>query len=127
MNSPTTSTDHVFVCYAREDESFVLKLARNLKERGAPVWLDQWDIPAGVNWNQSIDDMLYDCAQFLIVLSTAAVNSTEVHGELRVALNEKKPVVPVLYQECRIPRQLLVIQHVDLTSRGPTTKRVLRR
>jgi hypothetical protein len=29
--------DHVFICYARKDQVFVLKLAANLKERGDPI------------------------------------------------------------------------------------------
>jgi len=111
--------DHVFICYARQDQEFVLKLAANLKERGVPVWLDQWDIPASADWDLTIDDALYDCARFLIVLSPAARASREVRGELRTALDEDKPIVPVLYQTCRIPRQLRLIQYVDFTSRGP--------
>jgi formylglycine-generating enzyme required for sulfatase activity len=111
--------NHVFICYAREDQDFVLKLAANLKERGARVWLDQWDIPPGDDWDLTIDNALYDCAQFLIVLSPAAVASGEVRGELRTALNENKPIVPVLYQTCRIPRQLQLIQHADFTACGP--------
>lgn len=43
--------DHVFLCYARKDEDFVLKLATNLKGRGVPVWLDQWDIPPSADWD----------------------------------------------------------------------------
>ena len=31
----TTTRDHVFICYAREDEAFVLQLGKNLKGRGA--------------------------------------------------------------------------------------------
>ena len=111
--------DHVFICYAREDQDFVLKLAANLKERGARVWLDQWDISPSADWDLTIDNALYDCAQFLIVLSPAAVASGEVRGELRTALDENKPIVPVLYQTCRIPRRLKLIQHVDFTARGP--------
>ena len=45
--------DHVFICYARKDQDFVLKLAENLKERGVPVWLDQWNIPPGTDWYNS--------------------------------------------------------------------------
>ena len=111
--------DHIFICYARQDQDFVLKLAANLKERGARVWLDQWDISPSADWDLTIDNALYDCAQFLIVLSPAAVASDEVRGELRTALDEKKPIVPVLYQKCRIPRRLKLIQHVDFTARGP--------
>ena len=107
--------DHIFICHARRDEDFVLKLAANLKERGVPVWLDQWDIPPGTDWDLTIDNAIYDCARFLIVLSPAAVASQEVRGELRTALDEDKPIVSVLYQACRIPRQLRLIQHVDFS------------
>jgi formylglycine-generating enzyme required for sulfatase activity len=111
--------DHIFICYARQDEDFVLRLAANLKQRGVPVWLDQWNIPPSADWDLTIDDALYDCARFLIVLSPAAVASQEVRGELRTALDENKPILPVLYQACRIPRQLRLIQHIDFTSSGP--------
>jgi hypothetical protein len=110
---------HVFICYAREDSNFVLKLAANLKGRGVPVWLDQWDIPLGANWNATIDDAIYSSEHFLIVLSPNSVGSNEVSGELLLALKNKKHVVPVLYQSCRIPRQLLPIQRADFTSCSP--------
>jgi NAD-dependent dihydropyrimidine dehydrogenase PreA subunit len=117
--------DHVFTCYARKDESFVLKLALNLKQQGIRVWVDQWDIPYGADWDKAIDDALYDCAHFLIVLSPVAVDSREVRGEFLTALDENKPIVPVLYQRCRIPRQLRLIQYVDFTSRGPDDRTAL--
>jgi tetratricopeptide (TPR) repeat protein len=111
--------NHVFICYDREDEEFVLKLVDSLKKRGVPVWLDQWDIPSGADWDLTIDNALYDCSQFLIVLSTKSVESLEVRSELRTALDEKKPIVPILYQSCRIPRQLRLIQRADFTSCSP--------
>ena len=79
----------------------------------------KWDISPAANWNQAIDDALYDCAKFLIVLSPASVKSIEVQGELVTALREKKPIVPLLFQECRIPRQLQLFQHIDFTSLEP--------
>ncbi len=111
--------DHIFICYARKDQSFVLRLATRLQSRGASVWLDQWNIPAGVNWNQNIDSALRDCGQFLIVLSPAAVASQQVQGELQMALDEKKPIVPVLRQACQVPRLLRLIQHIDFTGYSP--------
>jgi TIR domain len=122
--------DHVFICYAREDEAFVLQLGEKLKGRGVPVWLDQWDIPPGSDWDRSIDDAIYDCGKFIIVLSPQAVESTEVRGELRTALDENKRIIPVIHSTCRVPRQLRTIQHVDFTTRGPddesTLKQLLR-
>src|ERR1043166_5524340 len=110
---------HVFVCYARKDEQFVLQLAGKLKGRGVAVWLDQWDIAAGADWDRSIDDAIRDCAKLIIVLSPQAVESAEVRGELHTALDEKKPIIPVIRSACRVPRQLRTIQHVDFSSRGP--------
>jgi hypothetical protein len=110
--------DHVFICYAREDQEFATRLAMRLKDRGVPVWLDQWDIPPGANWNKGIDEAISGCATFLVVLSQAAVDSEEVQGEWLTALDERKPVVPVLSQACRIPRRLRVFQYVDFTARS---------
>jgi formylglycine-generating enzyme required for sulfatase activity len=119
--------NHVFIGYAREDSEFVFKLATNLKARGVPIWLDQWDIPYGADWDQSIERALYACACFVIVLSPAAVASDEVRGELYTALEERKPIVPVLYQPCRIPRRLQLIQRVDFTTRSPDEEAALNR
>ncbi len=110
---------HVFLCYARADQQFALLLAETLKDHDVPMWVDQWDIPFGANWDRTIDNALYGCARFLIILSPAAVESDEVQAELRTALDEKKRIIPVLYQECQIPRQLRVIQRTDFTSREP--------
>jgi hypothetical protein len=106
----------VFVCYAREDEDFALSLAKTVKDHGVRVWVDQWDIPASADWDNSIDEALISCDRFLIVLSPSAVGSIEVRSELQSALDEKKCVVPVLYQQCKIPRRLRLTQHINFIS-----------
>lgn len=111
--------DYVLISYAREDQDFVLNLATELKDRGVSVWLDQWDILAGADWDRSIDSGLHACARFLIVLSPAAVASKQVRGELQTAVDENKPIVPVLRRACQIPRLLRLIQYVDFSGSGP--------
>ncbi len=118
---------HVFFCYARANQEFVLRLAGNLKQRGVAVWLDQWDIPAESDWDQAIDQALRNCAHLLIVLSPESVESREVRGELRTALDLGKPILPVLYQPCEIPRQLRLVQFVDFSGREPEDERALER
>jgi hypothetical protein len=109
------SDGHTFVCYAREDSDFVRPLTTYLRDRGIPMWLDS-DIPAGADWDAAIDEHLRTCAKLLIVLSPAAVASAEVRGELRAALSLAKPVVPLLYHPCDIPRQLQNVQYLDFSS-----------
>jgi hypothetical protein len=116
---------HTFVCYSRRDIDFVLDLASRLHEREVPVWLDLWDIGIGEDWDRTIDAALKGCATFLIVLSPDAVRSDEVRGELRSALNNGKPVVPVLYRPCDLPRQLQNTQYLDLTDSAEPSEEVL--
>jgi TIR domain/Elongation factor Tu GTP binding domain len=116
---------HVFVCYARKDEDFVLRLGRALKARGVDVWIDQWDIPKSADWDRTIDEAVINCGHFLIVLSPASVESEEVRGELRTAFDENKSVIPVLYRPARVPRRLRLKQFIDLTARNPEDKQAV--
>jgi len=111
-------SERTFISYAREDQDFVLDLATRLKQRAVPIWLDQWDIPPGADWDQSIDAALHQCDWLIIVLSPAAVASKQVRGELQTALDENKQVVPVLYKASPLPRQLRLIQNVDFSKHG---------
>jgi len=111
--------DRLFICYSRKDEDFVLKLAANLKNHGVPIWLDQWNIPKGANWPRAIDKALFECRRLLVILSPSAIDSDEVQAEWYTALDEKKVVIPILHQPCRIPFRLKLIQHIDFTSRTP--------
>lgn len=108
-------SDRAFISYAREDQDFVLRLGNKLQERTVSIWLDQWDIPAGGDWDQAIDIVLHDCNRLLIILSPAAVASKQVRGELQTALEEHKLIVPLVYKTCSIPRVLRLIQHIDFT------------
>lgn len=111
-------SERTFISYAREDQDFVLDLATRLKQREAPIWLDQWNIPPGADWDQSIEAALHQCSRFIIVLSPAAVASKQVRSELQTALDENKLVVPVLYRASPLPRQLRLIQNVDFSKHG---------
>jgi hypothetical protein len=113
--------DLVFICYSRKDEAFVLKLAKDLKNKGVSVWLDKWDIPSGANWNEAIDKALNDCASMVLVLTPSSVESERVQHEWSSALDKKKVVVPILYQLCDIPSHLSDIQYIDFTQ-GPGYK-----
>lgn len=113
-----TTEEVVFVCYDRDDEEFSLALATKIKEKGINVWIDQWNLEPSEDWDRSIEEALNRCARFLIVLSPSSVNSDEVRGELRFALDEKKPIVPVLHKDCMIPRRLRLTQRVDFRSRS---------
>jgi TIR domain len=104
-----------FLSYAREDAEFVLRLAKDLRAGGADVWIDQLDIKAGERWDRAVEDALAKCPELLVILSPAAVESTNVMDEVSFALGEGKTVLPVKHRDCTIPFRLRRLQYVDLT------------
>ena len=109
----TVSIDHTFISYARHDSTFVTQVAAGVRSRGVPIWIDQWNIEPGANWNDSIDAALSACGKMLIVLSPEAVTSDEVLSELRAAQNGRKRIIPLLHRPCEIPRRLLLTHYLD--------------
>jgi TPR repeat protein len=102
-----------FFSYSRDDSSFVVQLAADLKAAGSSVWLDQLDIIPGQRWDRAIEDALKSCPRLIVILSPASVNSTNVMDEVSFALEEQKTVIPVIYRDCAIPFRLRRLQYVD--------------
>src|SRR5689334_2591696 len=95
-----------FFSYSRADGEFVLKLAKDLRAAGASVWLDQLDIKAGQHWDRAVENALSRCPALLVILSPSSVDSPNVMDEVGFAIDEKKPVIPVLHKDCKIPLRL---------------------
>ena len=102
-----------FFSYSRDDSSFVVRLARDLKAAGANVWLDQLDIIPGQRWDRAVEDALKNCPRLIVILSPTSVESTNVMNEVSFALEEQKTVIPVIYRDCVIPFPLRRLQYVD--------------
>lgn len=110
------STETVFFSYSRDNEDFVMKLAGELRDAGANIWLDQLDIKPGTRWDRSIEKALISSQTLLVVLSKSSVESNNVMDEVSFALEEGKPIVPILLEECDIPFRLRRLQFADFTS-----------
>lgn len=105
----------LFFSYAREDAEFTLKLATALRNHGIDLWIDQLDIDTGDRWDHAVEGALDRCSGLLVVLSPTSVASTNVMDEVSYALEEGKPVFPVVYQTCQPPFRLRRLQHADLS------------
>ncbi len=105
-----------FVSYSREDMEFAVRLAKDLKAKGARVWMDKIDIRPGQRWEAEIETAVDGCSRMLVILSPAAIASPNVLAEASLALDEGKSVIPVLYRDCRIPFRLRPFQYADFRS-----------
>jgi CRP-like cAMP-binding protein len=108
-----TPPPKVFLSYARSDEAFVTRLANNLLKQHIDVWIDGYRIDPGKSWARQIGEALDQCGIMLLVLSPAGVASENVEDEWNYYLDQKKPVVSVLHQPCKVPYRLSKLQHVS--------------
>jgi hypothetical protein len=122
---PTQS--RLFFSYARADSEFVLRVAHDLREAGVDLWLDQLDIPGGVQWDRAIEEALASCSGVLVILSPSSVASPNVMDEVSFALERSKRVFPIVYRDCTVPLRLARIQRIDFTrDYGEAVERLLK-
>jgi len=109
----TNMSAKVFISYSRRDFRFVRDLALDLREAGMNPWLDVTSIRGSERWNSRIQSALQECAHFLLVVSPYSLKSPHVQRELRQALEDGKPIVPVLLQTTDLGEQLGDIEYID--------------
>src|SRR5688572_24373466 len=87
---------HIFISYSRSDLDFARYLRASLEAEGFPVWMDEKRLSAGMDWWGEIEANIDVCAAFLVVMSPEAKESVFVQNEILRALDQKKPIFPVL-------------------------------
>ncbi len=107
-----------FFSYARAHSEFVLKLATDLRDAGANVWLDQFDILGGQHRDTAVEAALTSCEGVLAVISPEAIASKNVMDEVSVRAGERQSSdtgpVPRLRNYIRLRR----LHHIDFTGDG---------
>src|SRR5690349_5788526 len=110
----------VFLSHSSQDKPFVRQLA-NFLERGdlAEPWLDEREIAPGENIVLKVQEGLENAHVALVILSPASVASNWVSEEWTAKFwqqvkSGKVTVVPVLYQDCKIPALLQNKKYFDL-------------
>jgi len=104
-----------FFSYSRSDAQFALKIATDVREAGANIWLDQLDIPTGMRWDAEVEKALKGSENLLVILSPRSVVSNNVLDEISFALDENKIIIPVLMENCIIPFRIRRMQHIDFS------------
>lgn len=110
----------IFLSYSRCDVDFVERLARDLQERGVPVWQDLGEIDVGDSLPLEIGAAIAGSRWFGVVLSPDAVASPWVRLEIDTALSLEvlagaPSVRPILYRGCEVPPALSSKVYADFT------------
>ncbi|MGZ5432695.1 MAG: toll/interleukin-1 receptor domain-containing protein [Thermoanaerobaculia bacterium] len=111
----------VFISHSHADKAFVRSLARQLRDRGIDVWLDEAELRVGDSLLDQLGESLDRVDFLLVVLSPASVKSSWVKEELKVALSRqiqkrRVDVIPLLKADCVIPVFLRDRLYADFTT-----------
>jgi formylglycine-generating enzyme required for sulfatase activity len=107
-----------FISYSRSNKEFVVRLTKELRAEGFPVWLDILDIPPGSRWDREVEKALKESEIFMIILTQASAESENVLDEIGYAIDHHKRIMPVLMENCEIPLRLRRFQYVDFTNKN---------
>lgn len=113
----------VFLSHSHEDRGFVRKVAADLTVAGVTVWLDEAEIKVGDSLIRKLEEGLSKVTYVAAFLSPSSVASEWVTKELHVALTEeinsrRVIVLPLLIQDCGIPRFLSDKCYIDFRDPG---------
>jgi hypothetical protein len=112
------NSSSLFISYSRQDVRFARFLELELKRRGLYVWRDTTDIIGGDRWREMIEKSIQDCGFFLLLISSASLQSKEVRKEVELARNLSKPIVPIIISDCEIPEEYMIYQLIGWRKDG---------
>ena len=123
-NEPThimEATRSLFISYSHNDKNFVTRLARDLKDAGANVYIDRGQIKIGESLIERLREIIDKVEYLAVVLSPSSVSSEWVKKEVDIAMNQeiegkKVKVLPLVYQPCDLPWFLKGKLYADFSS-----------
>lgn len=115
MSLEEPQTDCFFLSYSRSDERIALRLAKDLRDRGVAMWVDQLDIRPSEHWDRAIERAVTSCRGLVVILSPRSIASDNVMDEISYAIDSGKSVLPVMIEKCTPPLRLTRMHLVDAT------------
>jgi len=98
----------IFLAHSSKDKLFARRLAKDLRNRGVRVWIDEAEILVGDSLLDKLESGIRESKYLGVILSPSSVESSWVKREVEVALNEeikgkRVKVIPILYKKCEVP------------------------
>ena len=107
----------VFISYARENQTQVISISKNLQNHGILTWFDENMILSGDNWQLKAEQAIEQADYFLPFLS-CQYNNEELHYAMyqqSLIPKEKRFIIPILLDDCDAPYNLKKFSPVKIT------------
>lgn len=95
----SSSTYDVFLSHNSKDKPTVRELKTRLVARKLTVWLDEDELRPGVPWQRLLEEAITGSGSVAVIVGKDGLGpweDEEMQGALRLAVKEKRPVIPVL-------------------------------
>lgn len=84
----------VFISYSSQDLEAAQAICHVLEQNEIRCWIACRDIPPGSDYGDVIDDAIKSCKVVVVIFSETAAASQWVKGELNIAFEEQKTIIP---------------------------------
>lgn len=84
----------VFISYSNQDTEAAQAICHVLEQNGIRCWMAPRNIPPGSDYGDVIDEAIKVCKTVVVVFSETASESQWVKGELNIAFEEQKTIIP---------------------------------
>src|SRR6266487_1650459 len=107
----------LFISYARVNSCFVDRLEADLQVCNFSTWVDRRNIESNQPWKDILRNAIDRCDVLLLILSPAALLSSQVRMEYHYALQTGKPLIALEHQTCvELPPELHNVQRISFTT-----------
>ena len=113
--APVGDAHTCFLSYSRADEEFAVRLANDLQALGVAMWVDRFNIRPSEHWDRAIERAIRACQKMVVILSPRSVASENVADEISLAIDARKPVIPLMIEHCDLPLRLTRRHLIDAT------------
>ena len=96
----------IFLSYSRGDAQQADDWVANLENFGYRVWIDRAGIRGGQQWNATIVRSIKEAQALILLLSPNSARSDNVRREIDLAVEAKKPIIPIEIQVTAMPENL---------------------
>lgn len=99
----------VFISYSSQDREAAQAICHALEQNEIRCWMAPRDIPYGAQYGDVIDDAIKSCKVVVVLFSETAASSQWVNGELNVAFEEQKTIIPFRLDQTPLKGQTRVM------------------
>jgi len=104
---------YIYVAYSKADTKYARSFAERLLKEGFDVWIGDEGTDPDAVWQTTLK-AIASCDALAVIMSAQALEERHVEREVRVALEQGKPVFPLLL-EGEVWSEFEGIRYVDVS------------